>query len=347
MSGVIGVSVARGRLHAVVARRGAVQWAAAADYSSLADLRDALAQLMVDKPDGIRRAHFAIGSPEAQLRILDDTASLGSADLRRSIVLAPQRLLLKSGSPLVIDAEGGRSAVVIATPEPLVQTLIDGAMDAGLEPEAVTHASIWLLRAQRAAQKLTDTVDAEYLSACAAAIAAPPRLTLFPPTHSRARRTREIRSLRRIAVACVVGCLIAAGAYVGALIRQERAARQALLQLQPSLVAAEQAQHDLDQARTAIEFLQQGGGARSHSLSLLSLVTRALPDADYLTSLHIDSIGSAALSGFAGRAASIPSLIEKLGGGKAALEGVTTREVSNGVELDRFVVLITPSPNRP
>jgi len=147
MTPVLGISVAKNVMHAVVVQSGRIQWSGTASYENVADATEVLARLAGEAGVPIRRARIALEREVVQLRSITPPSRLPRQALQRYIALEAPRLFRRNGADLVTDAtlmvtpEGERTLWAGAVAEPLILALTKGCEQAGLILETVGPAA--------------------------------------------------------------------------------------------------------------------------------------------------------------------------------------------------------------
>ena len=147
MSGVLGVSVGRSVVRALLVERGAVAWAGSAPYEGSGDLAEVMARLTAEAERPVRRARVALERDVVQLRTVIPAPPLQAEAARRYVALEAPRLFRKDGTALVTDARivraGANERVLwtAAASEPLVRAVLEGCAGAGLRVEAIGPAA--------------------------------------------------------------------------------------------------------------------------------------------------------------------------------------------------------------
>ena len=146
MSGVLGLSVGPGTLHALLMRRGAIRWAGCTTYSSRSDLTEAVARLVSECSERPGRARIVLDRRLVQLRSLTPAPPIRARTAAAYVALEAPRLFRNGIEPLVTDAlvlhAGGQHTLWAgAASETTVRALLAGCREAGLEVEALGPAA--------------------------------------------------------------------------------------------------------------------------------------------------------------------------------------------------------------
>ncbi len=142
----LGISVTTTAVHALLADRRRVHWAASVSYSSPDDLVEVFARLASDAPEPLRRARIGLGPDVARLRALDPAPPFRPSQARRHVALECDRLFRNGHGPLVTDARivsiapGHRVLVAAAASEDVVKRVVAGCEQAGLDVECIGPA---------------------------------------------------------------------------------------------------------------------------------------------------------------------------------------------------------------
>ncbi len=311
----LAVTVEEGRITATLPRLGRIVWAASASYNDTDDLGAALAALAAERPGRTRAAHVMLDPAVVRMKTVPTLPRLSRADLAAHVQLHSRRYFLQNGTPLVTDAlpRRGGGALLAAAPLPLVTAVCDGLAAAGLA--------------------CTDIVPAGEVT-----------LSLLPAPHRTARAHDRRRALARWAVAALGATLLAVAAWVGSLMRAERAAQAALAEMRAPLAAALAVRRDLDAATEALAVISDAA-APSSAAAFLASLARVLPDSAFLVTVDLAADGSVRLAGYAPRAAAVAAALERARLiGAPSFEGPVTRETVEGRERERFTlraVLVT------
>ncbi len=154
---VLGVSVAKGAVRAILAVSNRIEWAGSTTWSAPQDLSDAIARLAGEAGRVVRRARVVLERDLIQARTIVPAPPLRARAARRFVALEAPRLFRKNGVPLVTDAailhsDGSSLALwTAAAPEPVVQAILDGCEQAGIAVEQMGPASDVLPRTSVAA----------------------------------------------------------------------------------------------------------------------------------------------------------------------------------------------------
>lgn len=144
---VLGVSVAKGAVRAILAVSNRIEWAGSTTWSAPDDLSDAIARLAGEAGRAVRRARVVLERDLIQARTIAPAPPLRARAARRFIALEAPRLFRKNGVALVTDAailhsEGSSLALwAAAAPEPVVHAILEGCEQAGIAVEQVGPAS--------------------------------------------------------------------------------------------------------------------------------------------------------------------------------------------------------------
>ena len=144
---VLGISVAKGAVRAILAVSNRIEWAGSTTWSAPDDLSDAIARLAGEAGRAVRRARVVLERDLIQARTIAPAPPLRARAARRFIALEAPRLFRKNGVALVTDAailhsEGSSLALwAAAAPEPVVHAILEGCEQAGIAVEQVGPAS--------------------------------------------------------------------------------------------------------------------------------------------------------------------------------------------------------------
>ncbi len=144
---VLGVSVAKGAVRAILAVSNRIEWAGSTTWSAPQDLSDAIARLAGEAGRVVRRARVVLERDLIQARTIAPAPPIRARTARRFVALEAPRLFRKNGVPLVTDATilrcDGPSLALwsAAAPEPLVQAILDGCEEAGIAVEQLGPAA--------------------------------------------------------------------------------------------------------------------------------------------------------------------------------------------------------------
>jgi hypothetical protein len=150
VSGVLGLSVGPGTLHALVWGKGAIRWAGTTTYGGRADLTEAVARLVGECSDRPRRARIVLDRRLVQLRSITPAPPVKTRNAAAYVALEAPRLFRNGVEPLVTDAlivhvrgkpRGQRTLWAGAASEAVVRALLAGCREAGLEVEALGPAA--------------------------------------------------------------------------------------------------------------------------------------------------------------------------------------------------------------
>jgi hypothetical protein len=146
-SAILGLSVGAESVRAILLERGVIQWAGHAAYQGLAELAEVLARLAGESGRPVRQVRVVLERAVIQSRSIVPAPPLKPAAARRYASLEAQRLFRKNGSHLVTDAavlpidRTGLALYAAAAPETLVQEILNGCKQAGLELDALGPAA--------------------------------------------------------------------------------------------------------------------------------------------------------------------------------------------------------------
>jgi len=146
VSGVLGLSVGPGTLHALLLRKGAIRWAGCTTYGSRSDLTEAVARLVGECGERPGRARIVLDRRLVQLRSLTPAPPVRARTAAAYVALEAPRLFRNGTEPLVTDAlvlhaGGQRTLWAGAASEAIVRALLAGCREAGLEVEALGPAA--------------------------------------------------------------------------------------------------------------------------------------------------------------------------------------------------------------
>lgn len=159
MSGVLGLSVGPGTLHALLLGKGAIRWAGCTTYGTRSDLTEAVARLVGECSERPGRARIVLDRRLVQLRSLTPAPPVGARTAAAYVALEAPRLFRNGIEPLVTDAlivhgrgtpRGQRTLWAGAASEATVRALLAGCREAGLEVEALGPAADVLAAASSA-----------------------------------------------------------------------------------------------------------------------------------------------------------------------------------------------------
>jgi hypothetical protein len=163
-SPILGLSVGREYVRAVVLERGVIQWAGQAPYEDLPELAEVVARLAAESGKPVRRARVVLERTVVQLRSIVPAPPLKPTAARRFIALEAPRLFRQNGAPLVTDGtvlrinDHEHALYAAAVPEPLVRQILEGCAQAGLYVEALGPAADILPLAFHVEEGLTELV---------------------------------------------------------------------------------------------------------------------------------------------------------------------------------------------
>jgi len=144
---VLGISVAKGAVRAILAVSNRIEWAGSTTWSAPEDLSDAIGRLAGEAGRVVRRARVVLERDLIQARTIAPAPPLRARAARRFVALEAPRLFRKNGVPLVTDAtilhSDGSSLVLwsAAAPEPVVHAILDGCEQAGIAVEQLGPAA--------------------------------------------------------------------------------------------------------------------------------------------------------------------------------------------------------------
>lgn len=146
MSGVLGLCVGPGTLHALLVRKATIRWAGRTTYGSRSDLTEAVARLVGECSERPRRARIVLDRRLVQLRSVTPAPPITTRNAAAYVALESPRLFRNGTEPLVTDAlvlhaSGQRTLWAGAASEPTVRALLAGCREAGLEVEALGPAA--------------------------------------------------------------------------------------------------------------------------------------------------------------------------------------------------------------
>jgi hypothetical protein len=146
VSGVLGLSVGPGAIHAVFVRKAAIRWAGTTTYGCCSDLTEALARLVGECSERPRRTRIVLDRRLVQLRSITPAPPVATRSASAYVALEAPRLFRNGTEPLVTDAlvlqaHGHRTLWAGATSEATVRALLAGCRAAGLDVEALGPAS--------------------------------------------------------------------------------------------------------------------------------------------------------------------------------------------------------------
>lgn len=143
---LLGLSVGKSTVRAVVVRRGLVVWAGSAGYADLPDLADAIARLAGEAGPRLHRVRVGLERGMVQLRTLTPVPRMHADAARRHVALQADRLFRNGHSPLVTGASmrdtAGQSALLAAAAlDELTRQVASGCRQAGLALESIAPAA--------------------------------------------------------------------------------------------------------------------------------------------------------------------------------------------------------------
>jgi hypothetical protein len=144
---LLGISVSGAYVRAILWWRDAIQWAGAAPYEGPDALAEAIARLAGEAGAPVRRARVVLERDVVQLRSIVPAPPLKDGALRRYVALEAPRLFRQNGAPLVTDAvrialtKDSAALWAGGAPEPLVQAVLAGCVQAGLALEGLGPAA--------------------------------------------------------------------------------------------------------------------------------------------------------------------------------------------------------------
>jgi hypothetical protein len=143
----MGLGVSAHTVRAVLIKEETIAWAGVAEWSDEAALTEAIARLAAESGGAVRRAAVALERDVVQLRTILPAPRLSANAARRYASLESARLFRRKGAPLAIDAllvrgDADNCAIwAAAASETLLQSVLDGCAQAGLEVEAIGPAA--------------------------------------------------------------------------------------------------------------------------------------------------------------------------------------------------------------
>lgn len=311
-------TVARGTLHAELRSGRRLRWAAQAEWTDSASLREAVASLAgrAELPGWGRSIRFLVTSDLVQRRELSDLPAVGRDRLGQLVTLATHRYFRRNGVPLVTNAAWTsdrrvRTAVAVAVELPLLEALVAGAGEAGLSIDSIDS---------------TERVRGGPLS-------------LLPPDEQLRRDTARRRWTRGLAAAAVVAWVCLGAALVVAQIAERRRIDARLAEIGPSVVAVLAAEAASDSLERMVGRLREEAGIEGEVVASLYRVALALPDSAFLTQLRVDSAGFGLVAGAARRPAAVLAALESRAGLTAPrFSGRTTSDQVAGRPVERFAI---------
>ncbi len=309
------LQVGRTTLRAEAIKDGIQVWAGETAYADLAALADAIARLAAEAPPGCHRLVATLEHPPVQLRTLTDVPPVKRRDLAALVAQQAGRFFRKDGHLLVTDAAwlihgDTRIARAAAVQEALVEAIAQGARAAGLWLAAITPADV----------------------------RAP--LSLLPRSERADRERVARRRARQLAIAAGAIWLVSLALFVGRLAWERRAIERELSALVRPLAAVLDARRELHDAEATIAAVTAADRERGRSLTVITAITRALPDSSALTSLAWSADGTGVISGAARRATDAVMRLDRLGLlAGVRLEGPILREPIAGRQWERFTVV--------
>jgi hypothetical protein len=307
--------VSVGRIRAELRHRGALRWAAEAEWTTVETLAEVVAELAgrAELPAWGREVRFVLENNLIQARRLHDLPPLRRGQVAALVALTPQRYFRRNGTPLVTDAcwvgpRGGREVVAVAVELPLARALVRGAAEAGL---AVAGLGPDL----------------------------PGGLSLLPPDEQARRDATRRRWTRWSGMAAAVAWVVLGATIWAHQLFERRRLDARLEEVRGPLAAVLTAEAGVDSAERMIALLERESGAEGEVVAVLFRVAAALPDSAFLTQLRVDSAGVGLVAGAARRPAAVLAALE----GRAGLtsprfEGRTSRDVVAGQPVERFAI---------
>ena len=256
---------------AKLVRRGAVVWAAQAEYEGIEDLTRAIADLGAAEgaPRGRRRVNVTLDAALAQVRMLSEIPPVGARALAELVALQSGRFFRRNGKPLATDARwlerrrrDRRTVIAAAVEEPVVDAIVEGVFVGGLALGSIRPAG-----EQAAALRF----------------------------QSRVAVSRRNASLRRQARALLVlGAIAWAAAVAVAFVRMRNysaAVRAELAALEAPARAAIEARRAVNEAAAAADAIAATEATRGAMALRLARAADSLQDGAFLRRLDLPAEG--------------------------------------------------------
>lgn len=261
------LTIGMGVVNAELVRRGAVVWAAQAEYATVEELTRAIAELGAAEgaPRGRHRVHVTLDPGIAQVRRLAEIPPVGERALGDMVALQSSRFFRRNGKPLVTDARwlerkkrNRKTVIAAAVEEPVLDAIAGGISAGGLAIGPIRPAGDEASRLR---------------------------------FRSRAAVSRRALELRRQARALLLLGAVAwlAAAVTGAVrIRNHSAAiRAEIAALEEPARAAIEARRALNEAAAAVDAIAATEAARGAMALRLAHAVDTLSDRSYLSNIDL------------------------------------------------------------
>ena len=258
-------------VYAELSRRGAVVWAAQAEYEGVEDLTRAIADLGAadGAPRGRRRVDVTLDSSVGQVRMLTEIPPVNERSLAELVALQSGRFFRRNGKPLATDARwlerrrrDRRTVIAAAVEEPLLDAIADGVSAGGLALGTIRPAGDQAARLR---------------------------------FRSRAAASRRSASLRRqVRVLFLLGGVAWAAAATLIVVRSRShaaAIRAEIAALEDPARAAIEARRALNEAAAAVGAIAATDAARGAMALRLARAVDSLPDGAFLSVLDLPAEG--------------------------------------------------------
>ncbi len=233
-----------------------------------------------------RRALLLLAPPLVQIRRVATLPPVARRELAAIVARQPQRYFRPSPGGLVVDAvwtqlgePNQREAILAATDETFIQTLIDGAAEAGVRVDRVApmgHESS--------------------------------PLNLLPARERARRQARDLRTIAALGCCLALLWLAIAGATAFRLGREAARLDARLVAIRGAAESVRLARGEVEQVELAIAVVDSLRAERGELVSQVGAVVRELPSEAFLTGLVIG--GDSLL--LAGKARSPARVVERL-----------------------------------
>jgi hypothetical protein len=256
---------------AELTRRGAVVWAAQAEYEGVEDLTRAIAELgsADGAPRGRRRVHVTLDASLGQVRMLTEIPPVSERCLGELVALQSGRFFRRNGKPLATDARwlerrkrDRRTVIAAAVEEPVLDAIADGVSAGGLALGTIRPAGDQAARLR-------------FRSRAAA----------FRRSASLRRQVRVLFLLGGVAWAAAATLLVMRNRNYAVAIRAEIAA------LEEPARAAIEARRALNEAAAAVEVIAATEAARGRMALRLVRSVDSLRDGAFLSVLDLPAEG--------------------------------------------------------
>lgn len=290
-------------------------WVLEQPFASLDELQTALTDLR----EPVREHHLPrqvlvrVQPPLLQRRILTDLPPVRQTELTQLVSQSSGRYFRQNGHPLVSAAqwEGAgqpprRVARAVALDSDLSEAIVDGVRRAGLGLEDIVPDG------------------------------GPSSLSLLPAGERARRRERDWRGLFRLGAAVAL-LWLAVGVYVTVRLRVEsEQLTSELIRLKEPREALARAGTALHEASAMLAAIDYAEVSRNQLAGRLDQLIRALPDSVVLSSLTLDTSGTALVSGRTRQVSHLMAVLEGAPFWRVRLEGQISRDTLNGIDWERF-----------